>query len=140
MASRKEILELLASGKITADEAADMLTDVQAAPSPEPEPIQIEVETEPAHSEVVKADITTGEEPRWFKVRVRNKETGKNKVSVNIPVRMLTFGMKIGKRFAPELDALQWEDINGMMADLKNGMLVEVEDDESNEHVQIFLE
>lgn len=148
MATRKEILELLANGKITANEAADMLTNAQPEPvqvevekAPEPpKAVEIEIEDEPTAPQVTKADITTGEEPRWFKVRVRNKETGKNKVSVNIPVRMLKFGMKIGQRFAPELNDLKWDDINGMMSDLQTGMLVEVEDEDSNEHVQVFIE
>ena len=78
--------------------------------------------------------------PKWFKVRVRNLETGKNKVNVNIPIRMLKFGMSIGKRFAPEMDELRWEDIDGMVQDMQSGMLVEVQDEDSNEHVQVYLE
>ncbi|MCP5101579.1 MAG: hypothetical protein GY943_39045 [Chloroflexi bacterium] len=137
MTSRKEILELLGQGKITADEAANLLAgaaNAETAVPPKSE-IKIEIEEEP----VVKK-AATGNEPSWFKVRVRNMETGKNKVSVNIPVRMLKFGMKIGKKFTSELDELNWDDINGMVSDMQTGMLVEVQDEDSNEHVQVYLE
>lgn len=142
MASRKEILELLANGKITADEAASMLTapaeqetPVEKAAVPEFEP-NIDVEEE---IHISKAD-TNGAGPKWFRVRVRNLETGKNKVNVNIPLRMLKFGMSIGRRFAPEIDDLRWDDIDGMVNNMQKGMLVEVQDEDSNEHVQVYLE
>lgn len=135
MASRKEILELLANGKITADEAADMLTAPAEAPAATPEVETLKVKT------AVSPTPTDGEmTPRWFRVRVRNLESGKNKVSVNIPVGMLKFGMKIGKRFAPEIETLDWNELDGMVNTMQTGMLVEVQDDESNEHVQVFLE
>ena len=133
MASRKEILELLASGKITAEEAAEMLS---TPPAPEPPPApQVEEEVT-----IMKHAENGSHGPKWFKVRVRNLETGKNKVNVNIPIRMLKFGMSIGKRFAPEMDELRWEDIDGMVQDMQSGMLVEVQDEDSNEHVQVYLE
>jgi hypothetical protein len=137
MTSRKEILELLGQGKITADEAAKLLADA-ANPVEEtavpPQSLKIEVEEEPVKK------TYNGSSPSWFKVRVSNLETGKNKVSVNIPVRMLKFGMKIGKKFTSELDDLNWDDITGMVNDMQIGMLVEVQDEDSNEHVQVYLE
>lgn len=136
MASRKEILELLASGKITAEEAAEMLS-TPSAPEPEAAPPPPSVEKE---IEVLKSAENGSNGPKWFKVRVRNLETGKNKVNVNIPIRMLKFGMSIGKRFAPEMDELRWDDIDGMVKDMQIGMLVEVQDEDSNEHVQVYLE
>ena len=138
--SRMEILELLSNGKITAVEAADLLSSVdepveQAAPPPPP------VEK----VKVVKKVITengegNGQEPSWFRVRVANLETGKNRVTVNIPVKMMKFGLKIGSRFSPEIENLDWNELTGMMQDMKTGMLVDVQDAESNEHVQVYLD
>ncbi len=133
--TRSEILELLANGKITAEEAARLLSDIKTgaaeipAPPPAPEP--------PAAPEL---PVSSDKTPAWFKVRVRNITTGKNKVTVNIPVRMLKFGLKIGGRFSPELEGLDWGEIQGMMKDMQSGMLVEVMDEEGGEHVQVYLE
>ena len=135
MASKKEILEKLASGEISATDAAQLLNQPEetaeipkATPTPAPAP-KPEAET-----------AVEGDAPTWFRVRVKNMETGKNKVSVNIPIRMLKLGLKIGSRFAPELQGLDWHEIDGLMQDLQTGLLVEVQDEESNEHVRVFIE
>ncbi|KAA3665038.1 MAG: hypothetical protein DWQ04_02645 [Chloroflexi bacterium] len=138
MSNRKEILELLSQGKITAEEAAEMLsTPVVETAVPTKEQV-IEVEEETAVP--TKEPMTTGHTPSWFKVRVRNLDSGKNKVSVNIPIRMFKFGMKIGRKFTDELDDLNWNEIDGMMKNMQKGMIVEVQDEDSNEHVQVYFE
>ncbi len=138
MSNRQEVLELLGNGKITADEAAKMLSDVQIEIA-STENIEIEIEQDEL-KRAEKRKMSAGKSPSWFRVRVRNLETGKNKVSVNIPIGMLKFGMKIGKRFTSELNDLNLDDINGMVNGMQTGMLVEVQDEESNEHVQVYLE
>ena len=134
MSNRKEILDLLASGKISAAEAANLLNnptpEAPAAPPAEP--------AKPAPTTV--QPTTNRNQPAWFRVRVKNLDSGKNKVSVNIPVSMLKLGLKIGKRLAPELQGIDWNEISGMMTDMQSGLLVEVEDEESNEHVQVYLD
>lgn len=136
--NRMEILELLSNGKITAAEAANLLSDmdspeVAAAPAPEKAPESVVLKEAEAAS-------ANGPEPSWFRVRVSNLETGKNRVTVNIPVRMMKFGLKIGSRFSPEIGDLDWNELTGMMKDMKTGMLVDVQDEESNEHVQVYLD
>jgi hypothetical protein len=137
MNERQEILELLAKGKISADEAADLLSSV-AKKGPEAPPAP-EKPAEPVQKTMPEPDFN-GKKPSWFKVRVRNLETGKNKVTVNIPLGVVDFGLKLGRYFAPELDDLNYKDLAGMMKNMESGMLVEVEDEEDNEHVQIFVE
>lgn len=131
--NRKEILELLAKGKITADEAADLLT----SPAPEaPEALKISIPpSEPPM--VTKGD---GNTPSWLHVRVSDMKSGRNKVTVNIPIRMMQFGFKIGQRFSPELNDLDWNEISGMMQDMESGVLVDVQDEEDGEHVQIYVD
>ncbi|MCA9953358.1 MAG: hypothetical protein KC434_01470 [Anaerolineales bacterium] len=137
--SRMEILELLSNGKITAAEAANLLNDIdkpeEAAAPPPPEKAP-----EPVELKAAEALGSNGPEPSWFHVRVSNLETGKNRVTVNIPVRMMKFGLKIGSRFSPEIGDLDWNELTGMMRDMKTGMLVDVQDEESNEHVQVYLD
>ena len=136
--SRMEILELLSNGKISAAEAADLLSDVNAPEEAAPPPP--EKSPEPAPAEEPEMASEGGPEPSWFRVRVSNLETGKNRVTVNIPVRMMKFGLKIGSRFSPEINGLDWNELTGMMKDMKSGMLVDVQDTESNEHVQVYLD
>ncbi|MBK8902869.1 MAG: hypothetical protein IPM53_16895 [Anaerolineaceae bacterium] len=136
--SRMEILELLSNGKISAAEAADLLSDVNAPEEAAPPPP--EKSPEPAPAEEPEMASEGGPEPSWFRVRVSNLETGKNRVTVNIPVRMMKFGLKIGSRFSPEINGLDWNELTGMIKDMKSGMLVDVQDAESNEHVQVYLD
>ena len=139
MSERQEILELLAKGKISADEAAELLSSVQEKTTETPP--ASEAATEPVQKAAPEPVFkTNGKKPSWFKVRVRNLETGKNKVTVNIPLGMVDFGLKLGRHFAPELEGLDYEELTGMMKNMESGMLVEVEDEEDNEHVQIFVE
>ena len=135
MASKKEILDKLAAGEISVSDAAQLLNQPEAAvetvptpPAPTPQP------------ESMPEKAGEGETPAWFRVRVVNAKTGKNKVSVNIPIRVLRLGLKIGGRFAPELRDLDWNELDSLMQDLQTGLLVEVQDEESDEHVQVFIE
>ena len=142
--NRMEILELLSNGKITAAEAADLLSDMgqPEAPAAAPPPSAAKA-PEPPKAASAPAAPTNGDsskEPSWFRVRVANLETGKNRVTVNIPVKMMKFGLKIGSRFSPEIENLDWNELTGMMQDMKTGMLVDVQDEDSNEHVQVYLD
>lgn len=127
---RTEILQLLADGKITADEAAELLS-----PTPQPE---AEAPT-PEVPEVVKETAASNsKKPKWLHVQVNDLATGKSKVKVNIPLRMVKFGLNMGKRFAPELDGMDWDDLSKVMTE-DAGVLVDVQDDEDGEHVQIYV-
>lgn len=142
--TRKEILDLLAKGKITAVEAAEMLstssqTKKQTSP-PEPEALKAEI---PVEEEVdIKTAVkstTNPNSPRWLRVRVRNMETGKNKVSVNLPFGMFKFGFNMARNFTSSLDGIDIDEMAATLKQNEDGMLVEVQDEESNEQVQIFL-
>lgn len=142
--SRKEILELLAKGKISAVEAAELLSDMApdrvadkvadpvAPPSP-PDPIK-------AVANPVIKPVGNGAKPAWLHVRVKDLQSGRNKVTVNVPLGMVKFGLKIGGRFSPELNGLDWDEIQGLMNEVESGMLVDVQDEEGGEHVQVFID
>lgn len=70
---RKEILDLLASGKITAEEAEKLLEAMGQSP--------------------VEAPATTKSKPKWFCIRVREK--GEDKVNIRIPLLLLKAGIKL---------------------------------------------
>jgi len=146
--NRKEILDLLASGKINAVEAAELLNSAEegtAVPTKEDlkeEVWKAELDDEP----VIKIEdpmsfkTGNGSKGRWLHVRVRNLETGKNKVSVNIPLPVVKFGLKIGRQFSPELNELDMDEMYNAIGKAENGMIVDVQDEESNEHVQVFID
>lgn len=143
---RKDILQLLASGKITADEAADLLSQTAPAvpkeptPSAPPELPAFEKAPDlPAFEKAPESPAAKGEQPSWLHVRVTDMATGKGKVTVNIPLRLLKFGLSVGSRFAPELEGMDWRELSAMMTQEK-GVLVDVQDEEDGEHVQIYVD
>jgi len=148
---RSDVLQLLADGKITAVEAAALLSsskpveepvdvDLALDASKAGEEIEIDID-EPVQKPVKQTAVSgNGRQPTWFRIRVNDLDTGRSKVSVNIPVKMLNLGLRIGRRFSRELDELDWDEIGGLMNDLEQGMLVEVKDETSHEHVQLFFE
>jgi hypothetical protein len=79
--------------------------------------------------------------PKWFRVRVTDIATGKNKTNVKIPASMANFGMKMAAKYAPEsIEDLDMEMIMEAMKNGGEGILVEVDDEEKGERVEVFLE
>lgn len=139
--NRSEVLELLAAGKINAAEAAELLSQAGSESATTAETAKHEAseqESEPV--QMVTSDKNGNRGPSWFHIRVRDLETGRNKVTVNIPLRMFKFGMRIGRRLSPELAGLDWDEINDLMAGMESGVLVEVQDEEDREHVQVYVD
>ncbi len=118
---RMRILKMIAEKQITAEEGAKLLEALRTGGS---EPTQRE--------EVAKA--------RWLRVRVTDRATGKLKVNVNIPVGLVDVGLKMGARFAPDMNGM---DLNAIQAAIKGGMqgrILEVDDEKDNEKVEVFVE
>jgi hypothetical protein len=140
---RRKILEMVVSGKISAEEAASMLNDEPAATAMEGEPAPVAEEADPIKPEAqVVVDTPVAAEkgaPKWLHIRVSDLKSGRRKVSVNIPLRLVDIGVKIGGGFAPELKEIDWAGISAMLAEGEEGTLVEVEDEEDGEHVHIYV-
>jgi len=121
---RMQILSMVAEGKISAEEGAKLL----AALEPEPKKREVRPAAEGPTS------------PRWFRVRVTDLETGRNKVNVNLPMSLVDVGARMGARFAPELSDLDLGDIIDQIKAGAQGKIVEVEDAEDGERVEIYVE
>ena len=121
---RMQILSMVAEGKITAEEGAKLL----AALEPEKK------------AKSVGRAAEGPSEPRWFRVRVTDLHTGKAKVSVNLPFGLLDVGMRMGARFAPELESIDLAQIIEQVKAGGQGKMVEVEDEEDGERVEIYIE
>ena len=133
---RSEILQLLAAGKITANEAAELLT---ATPITNIEEPAVPAPPKPVVEKPAAPKAQNGKKPKWLHIRVNDLESGKSKVTVNIPLRMVKFGLGVGRRFAPELDGVDWDDLSRVMTE-EEGVLVDVQDGEDGEHVQIYVD
>jgi len=116
---RMQILKMLEAGQITAEEAGKLLEALDASMAGEPE---------------------MGGQANWFRVRVTDIRTGRPKVNVNIPVGLVNLGLKIGARFAPDMEELDFEDLIDAIRTGVQGRIVDVEDEEEGERVEIFVE
>lgn len=127
---RLQILKLLEEGKITADEAAKLLTAMESG---------AQKEAASAKSAAGPSSSSSGK-ARWLRVRVTDQATGKQKVTVNLPVSLMNVGLKMGARFAPDMEGLNVEEILAAIQEGAEGKVVDVVDDEDGEHVEIFVE
>ncbi len=142
MATRKQILEMLSAGEINVNRATELLNQARESapeeemplppvpPAPPPAPT---ASTPPAGPRV--------EGRRWLHIHVSDLSSGKSRVRVNVPLGLVSFGLKVGARFTDEMDA---DMIRGVMDALHDdeltGTLVEVEDIEDDERVHIFID
>jgi hypothetical protein len=120
---RMQILKMIEEGKVSAEDGAKLLAALSAGARREGEP--------PARS---------GAEPRWFRVRVTDLATGRPKVNVNIPMGLVNVGLKMGARFAPEVDGLDMTQLMEAIRSGQHGKVIDVTDDEGGERVEIFVE
>ncbi len=117
---RMRILRMIEEKQITAEEGARLLEALRAG----------------------RETGQVGETPkaRWLRVRVTDRSTGRLKVNVNIPVGLIDVGLKMGARFAPDLNGM---DLNAIQEAIKGGLqgrIIEVDDDKDDERVEIFIE
>ena len=120
---RMQILNMVAEGKITAEEGAKLLGAL-----------------EPERKKEMRSVTESPSAARWFRVRVTDLETGKNKVNVNLPMSLVDVGTRMGARFAPELEDMDFHDIVEQVKSGAQGKIVEVEDLEGGERVEIYVE
>jgi SHOCT-like domain len=127
---RLKILEMLQDGKINAEQAEGLLQ---------------------ALGEDKKEDRTASREEasffgggtrgkRWFRVRVTDTDSGKTRVNVRMPLGIMKAGFKMGRRFAPEIEDLDIEELMSLVDDDVEGQVVDVYDDDDGEHVEVFIE
>lgn len=120
---RMKILKMISEEKITAVEGAQLLAALsQRSERPRLEP---------------RRKLAT----QMFRVRVTDMASGKTKVNVNLPMRLVDAGLNIASQFTPEM---QNEQMLGAVRDALSenltGKIVEVIDEEDGEHIEIFIE
>ncbi len=120
---RMKILKMINDGKISADEGAKLLTALTKGGS-KPKPRK-------------KSSL----ESQWLRVRVTDMQTGKAKVNVNLPLKLLDAGLNIAAKYAPEMDDDQMmETVREALTENIQGKIVDVVDEVDQEHVEIFID
>jgi hypothetical protein len=125
---RMKILKMIEDGKVSAEDGARLLAALDdsrksARPAPPPPPMG-----------------GTTASGRWLRIRVTDMNTGRSKVNVNIPMGLVNVGLKMGAKFAPEVNGMDVQQITEAINSGMTGKIIDVTDDEDGEHVEIFVE
>jgi hypothetical protein len=121
---RMQILKMIEEGKISATEGAKLLAAMETAHKKESQ----------------HHVVGTPGKPRWFRVRVTDLNTGRAKVNVNIPMSLVNVGIKMGARFAPEVEGVELDEVMEQIKSGAQGKIIDVEDAEDGERVEIYVE
>lgn len=120
---RMQILRMIEQGTITATEGAELLRALEKKDGgPDVEPLR------------------GASQARWFRVRITDLSTGRNKVNVNIPMGLVNVGMKMGARFAPEMEGVDYDDLMEAIRSGQQGKVIDITDNDDGERVEIFVE
>ncbi len=134
---RMTILRMIESNKITVEQGSLLLGALgkqgeQAAPAA-PQAAEPAAETPSPASKAAGSG-------RRFRVLVTDSVTGKNKVSVNLPLSLVRWGLHTGKKFSGEMDGIDMDELADLLEGGVDGQFIEVIDDEDGEHVRVFIE
>jgi len=123
---RLKILKMIQDGTITAEEGAKLLKALTSS-SQKPRSRRASVQIGSA---------------RWLRVRVTDMATGKAKVNVNLPLKLVDAGINIAAQFVPEEVELEgiMSAVHEAIGDNMIGKIVDVVDGEDGEHIEVFIE
>jgi len=120
---RMQILKMVEEGKVTAAEGMELLSALENDR---------------------QGMITKTGAAKWLKVRVKTIED-KTKVKVNIPLSLVDVGLKLATAYAPQikesgLDLVNFEEIIEAVKSGAEGKIVDVEDEETQTKVEVYVE
>jgi hypothetical protein len=120
---RMKILKMISEDKITAEEGAKLLSALtKNSDKPRPGP---------------KRSLAG----QMLRVRVTDMASGKTKVHVNVPMRLVDAGLNIAAQFTPEMENGQMMDaVKEALSENMTGKIVDVIDEEDGEHVEIYID
>ncbi len=119
---RLKILQMLEEGKITAEEATSLLRALEGGRR-------------------ATAAVTTQAGPkRFLRIQVTDLASGSAKVNVTLPMSLVSAGLHMAERFAPEIEGFDMQELETLLASGAEGKIVEVVDAEDNERVEIYVE
>ncbi len=125
---RMRVLKMVQEGKLSADQAAEILSALDG-PS-----------VAAAGGAETSQRFTTRGQGRWFRVRVTDTNSGKTRVNLRMPISVVNAGLKMGMKFAPEVDGVEPEQLISLINSGELGQIVDVYDEEDGEHVEVYIE
>ena len=120
---RLKILQMIQDGKISAEDGAKLLSAI----------------SQNAQTQKTRT-ASRNRESRYMRVRVTDMNSGKTKVSVNLPLGLVDAGLNIASNFMPDMSADASENIRDAIHEGLTGKIVDVMDEDDNEHIEIFIE
>lgn len=117
---RLKILQMIQDGKITPEDGAKLLEALNRG-----------------------AGRTTGRVPvsvddnRYVRIRVTDIFTGRAKVSVNLPLSLVSAGIGIAAKYVPGVEE---EYLMEAISSGLTGKVIDVIDEQDGDHVEIFIE
>ena len=115
---RLKILQMIQDGKISAEDGAKLLSAI----------------SQNAQTQKTRT-ASRNRESRYMRVRVTDMNSGKTKVSVNLPLGLVDAGLNIASNFMPDMSADASENIRDAIHEGLTGKIVDV-----MEHIEIFIE
>ncbi|ABX05859.1 MAG TPA: hypothetical protein DEF47_09085 [Herpetosiphon sp.] len=115
---RMRILRLIENGQLTAEEGARLLG-------------------------VMEPNNRVSRPPRaqWVRIRVTDLKSNHHKINVNIPVGLISIGLKLGARFASNKHTtLNFDEMLEAIRGGMTGKIVDMEDLEDGERIEIVVE
>ncbi len=120
---RMKILKMVSDGKVSAEEGSQLISALSQ------------------RTDDSKKSNKRSLSRQTLRVRVTDMSSGKTKVNVNVPMRLVDAGLNIASQFVPEMENAQMmEAVKEALSENINGKIVDVIDEEDREHVEIFIE
>lgn len=123
---RLKILRLIEEKKIMPEEGIRLLQALDKFP--------------PAAEKKTSAPPLGEPRPRWLRVRITDLRSGKIRVNIRLPVTVLNTGMRLGARFSPEIRQVDMGQIMDAIQSGETGQIMDIYNEEDQEHVEIRLE
>lgn len=124
---RMKILQMIRDEKISAEEGAKLLSALSRS-------------AKTSRTRRSTSVQRTGR-ARWLRVRVTDMKSGKAKVNVNLPLKLIDAGLSIAGNFVEDIDV---DDIMATLTEAidenMTGKIIDVVDGDDGEHVEIFIE
>jgi len=119
---RLRVLQMLEDGKITAEEATALLRALGNGQT------------------AGKAGPAIGTENRYLRIRVTDLASGTGKINVTIPLGLVSAGLRIAERFAPDFEGVDMQELEQAIVSGAQGRIIEVLDTQDGERVEIHVE
>lgn len=120
---RLKILKMVQEGKLSADQAVELLE-------------MLDKSDNVAAAKSSNVNLAG----RWLRVRVTDTNTGKVRVNVRLPLSVVSSGIKMGMKFAPQVEGLDVNQLMEVIQSGEQGQIVDVVDEEDGEHVEVYVD